>query len=70
MELCEEVESVRDFCYLGDRVNASGGCEAAVTARARIGWVKESKSVGLKKEDAKNLARWRVGVGEIAGRVG
>ena len=30
---------------------------------------KESKSV-LKKEDAKNRARWRVGVGEIAGRVG
>ena len=28
---------------------------------------KESKSVGLKKEDAKNRARWRVGVGEIAG---
>ena len=39
-ELCEEVETVRGFCYLGDRVNASGGCEAAVTARARIGWVK------------------------------
>ena len=39
-ELCEEVESVRGFCYLGDRVNTSGGCEAAVTARARIGWVK------------------------------
>ena len=39
-ELCEEVEMVRGFCYLGDRVNASGGCEAAVTARARIGWVK------------------------------
>ena len=31
---------------------------------------KESKSVGLKKEDAKNRVRWRVGVGEIAGRVG
>ena len=31
---------------------------------------KESKSVGFKKEDAKNRARWRVGVGEIAGRVG
>ena len=30
---------------------------------------KESKSVGLKKEDAKNRARWRVGVGKIAGRV-
>ena len=39
-ELCEEVETVRGFCYLGDRVNASGGCEAAATARARIGWVK------------------------------
>ena len=39
-ELCEEVETVRGFCYLGNRVNASGGCEAAVTARARIGWVK------------------------------
>ena len=25
---------------------------------------------GLKREDAKNRARWRVGVGEIAGRVG
>ena len=39
-ELCEEVETVTGFCYLGDRVNAGGGCEAAVTARARIGWVK------------------------------
>ncbi|XP_044179666.1 uncharacterized protein LOC122961149 [Acropora millepora] len=39
-ELCEEMETVRGFCYLGDRVNAGGGCEAAVTARARIGWVK------------------------------
>jgi len=24
---------------LGDKVNASGGCEAAVTARARVRWV-------------------------------
>ena len=39
-EFCEEVETVRGFCYLRDRVNAGGGCEAAVTARARIGWVK------------------------------
>ena len=38
--MCEDVERVRGFCYLGDRVNAGGGCEAAVTARARIGWVK------------------------------
>ena len=39
-ELCEEVETVRGFYYLGDKVNESNGCEAAVTARARIGWVK------------------------------
>ena len=31
---------------------------------------KESKSVGLKKEDTLNRARWKVGVGEIAVRVG
>ena len=29
-ELCEEVETVKSLCYLGDRVNASGSCEAAV----------------------------------------
>ena len=34
---------MRGLCYLGDRVNASGGCEAAVIARARIGWVKFSE---------------------------
>ena len=39
-ELCEEVETVKSFCYLGDRMNASGRCEAAVTARARVVWVK------------------------------
>ena len=31
---------------------------------------KESKSVGLEKEDAMNQARWRVRVGEVAVRVG
>ena len=31
---------------------------------------KESKSVGLEKEDALIRARWRVGVGEIAVGVG
>ena len=29
--LCDEVETVREFTYLGDRVGAGGGCEAAVT---------------------------------------
>ena len=38
--LCEEVETVRGFCYLGDKMNTSGSCEAAVTVRARIWWVK------------------------------
>ena len=34
------METVKSFCYLGDRVNASGSYEAAATARARIGWMK------------------------------
>ena len=32
--------------------------------------VEESKSVGLEKEDAMNRMRWRVGVEEIAVKVG
>ena len=39
-KLCDEVETVNGFCYLGDRLNANGGCEAAVTARVRIGWIR------------------------------
>ena len=39
-KLCDEVETVKEFSYLGDRVSVSGGCRAAVTARARFGWVK------------------------------
>ena len=31
---------------------------------------KESRSVGLEKEDVMNRVRWRVGVGEIVVRVG
>ena len=38
--MCDEVETVRRFCYLGDRLNASVGCETAVTARTRVGWKK------------------------------
>ena len=37
-KLCNEVETENSFCYLEDRLNASGGCEAAVTTRVRIGW--------------------------------
>ena len=39
-KLCDEVETVNGFFYLRDRLNASGVCEAAVTARVRIGWVR------------------------------
>ena len=35
-----EVKTVRGFCYLSDRLNASGGCEAAETAKTRLGWKK------------------------------
>ena len=42
-KLCNEAETVNGFCYLGDRLNASGGCEVAVTARVRIGWVRFRK---------------------------
>ena len=35
-KLCDEVETANGFCYLGDRLNVSGGCEAVVTARIRI----------------------------------
>ena len=39
-ELCDDVETAKDFCYLGDRLNASGSSEAAVTSTTRIGWIK------------------------------
>ena len=34
------METVSKFTYLGDRLNATGGCETMVTARSRIGWMK------------------------------
>ena len=39
-KLCDEVETVREFTYLGDRASAGGGCEAAVIATTRCRWVK------------------------------
>ena len=42
-KLCDEVETVNGFCYLRDRLNSSAGCEAAVTARVRIGWIRFSE---------------------------
>ena len=37
---CDEVVTVREITHHGDRVSAGGGCEAAVTASRRCGWVK------------------------------
>ena len=39
-KLCDEVETVREFTYLGARVSAGGRYEAAVTARAKCKWIK------------------------------
>ena len=38
-KLCDEVETVTELTYLGDRVCAGEGCDAAVTDRTRCGWV-------------------------------
>ena len=45
--LCDDVEAVREFTYLGDRVSACVGCEAAMTARTRCGWAKQRECVEL-----------------------
>ena len=42
-KLFDEVETVNKFCCLADRLNSSCGCEAAVTARVRISWVRFKK---------------------------
>jgi hypothetical protein len=34
------LESVDKFCYLGDMLDADGGCDSAVTARVRCAWKK------------------------------
>ena len=39
LSVFNQVDFVKSFCYLGDRLNASGGSEAAETARTRIGWI-------------------------------
>ena len=40
VNLCDEDKTVSEFTYLVDRVSAGRGCEAAVSARTRCGWVK------------------------------
>ena len=38
-KLCDEVETVREITYLGNRVSIGGGCEATVTTKTRCEWV-------------------------------
>ena len=40
---CDEVETLNEFCYLKVKLNASGGCKTAFTARVRIGWERFKK---------------------------
>ena len=37
------------FGYLRDRLNATGGCETAVTSRVTIGWMKNAKNCYVEK---------------------
>jgi len=34
------LEKVDKFCYLGDMLDADGGCDSAVTTRVRSAWKK------------------------------
>jgi len=34
------LEKVDKFCYLGDMLDADGGCDSAVTGRVRSAWTK------------------------------
>ena len=62
-KLCDGVETVSKFTYLGDRLNATDGCETAVTARSRIGWMKfrecseilKGRRFSLKMKDLQKL---------------
>ena len=50
---CEKATNgAKALCNLGDKLNASGGCETAVTARTRVGW----KKILLEKDF---LCRWK-----------
>ena len=39
-KLCGSVETLKVFCYLGDRLNATGDSEAVVMTRTKIAWIK------------------------------
>lgn len=38
-------ERVEDLGYLGNKLNAGGGCLGAATSRLRVGWVQDKELV-------------------------
>ena len=48
--LHDGVETVSKFSYLGDKLNATTGCETALTSRTRIGWMKFKESSEILKD--------------------
>jgi hypothetical protein len=40
MGLNDGIERVESYVYLGNKLNAGGGCLNAVTSRVRVGWMK------------------------------
>ena len=61
--LCNEVETVMGFSYLGDRLNASGGCETALTSRVRIGtWCLGESEMAILRRTERAMVRSMCGV--------
>ena len=47
-----ELEVVYEFCYLGDMIDAGGGCERASTARTKAAWGKFKQLLPLQQSPA------------------
>ena len=50
----DQVDFVKSFCYLEDRLNASGKSKAAVTTKTRIGWIK-FRECGCNNNNLENI---------------
>ena len=44
-KLCDEVDTVKEFTYIGDRESAGGGCEDSVNARTGF-WLVDFRECG------------------------
>ena len=74
------LEKVDKFCYLGEMLDAEGGCDSAVTARVRSAWKKVSQilthdkwkrfSLKLKGKVYATCVRSCLMHGSLAGRPG